>query len=241
MESSLNRFKIFVDFDGTITKLDVGEHIFLRFADNEKVNDIIQDWIAGKITSRQTWEMLCEATDFIDRNEFDAFINTMEIEKSFIDFVEYCNVACHDVFVLSDGFDYYIDKIFAKYNLQNLKLFSNKLKIESGKLLPSFPYTDEECKVCANCKRNHILANSADEEITIYIGDGLSDTCPAQFVDFIFAKKSLLKFCEENRISYFPFKDFNDVKKIIVQLSQKKKIKKRHQAQLKRRAVYLQG
>jgi len=236
-----NKFKIFVDFDGTITKLDVGEHLFLKFADNQKVNEIIRNWLDGEITSRQTWELLCKLTDSVDVNEFDAFINTMEIEESFIDFVEYCENAQHEIFVLSDGFDYYINKILLKYNLQKLKLYSNKLEITNGKLIPYFPYTDEECKICANCKRNHILTNSSDDEITIYIGDGLSDTCPAQFVDFIFAKKSLLKFCEKNRISYYPFNNFTDVIKIIEQLAKKKKIKKRHQAQLNRRAVYLQG
>ncbi len=240
-KNNTNKFKVFVDFDGTITKLDVGEHLFLKFADNQKVNLVINDWIDGKINSRQTWEMLCEITGVIDLKELDAFINTMEIDDSFVDFVSYCEDAGHSLFVLSDGFDYYIEKILSKYNLQNLKLFSNKLSVDQGRLIPVFPYTDEECEVCANCKRNHILMNSGDEEITVYIGDGLSDTCPAQFVDFIFAKKSLLKFCEKNRISYYPFNTFDDVKKRLIQLSGKTKIKKRHQAYLNRRAVYLQG
>ncbi|MCK5085877.1 MAG: 2-hydroxy-3-keto-5-methylthiopentenyl-1-phosphate phosphatase, partial [Melioribacteraceae bacterium] len=112
---------------------------------------------------------------------------------------------------------------------------------ENNNLIPQFPYTDEECKICANCKRNHILNNSSDDDFTIYIGDGLSDTCPAQFVDFIFAKRSLLKFCEKNRISYFPYNNFYDIKNRLDELMKKKRIKKRHQAELKRREVYIQG
>ena len=58
---------------------------------------------------------------------------------------------------------------------------------------------------CANCKRNHILNSSSDDDITIYIGDGWSDTCAAEHCDFIFAKKSLLKYCEAKWISILPF------------------------------------
>jgi 2-hydroxy-3-keto-5-methylthiopentenyl-1-phosphate phosphatase len=131
-----------------------------------------------------------------------------------------------------------------KENLQHLELYSNKVIIdEENNLTPIFPHTDEECKRCANCKRNHILNNSADDEneYSVYIGDGWSDVCPAQYCDFIFAKSSLLKYCESNRITYFPYTNFNDVITKLDQLKEKKRLKKRHQAQLKRREVYIQG
>ena len=85
------------------------------------------------------------------------------------------------------------------------------------------------------------MNSSRDDEINIYIGDGYSDTCAAQYCDYIFAKRSLLKYCEKNRIPYYPFNNFSDVKKIVGQLSAKRKIKKRHQASLKRRDAYMQG
>jgi len=50
-----------------------------------------------------------------------------------------------------------------------------------------------------------------------------------------------LKFCEINRISFFPFDSFSDVINRIESLGNKKRLKKRHQAELKRREVYLQG
>ena len=45
----------------------------------------------------------------------------------------------------------------------------------------------------ANCKKNHIINHSSDDDITIYIGDGNSDKDAAQYCDFIFAKNDLLK------------------------------------------------
>ena len=42
--------------------------------------------------------------------------------------------------ILSDGFDYYINKILQKENINGLTIYSNKLTINSfGKLIPEFP------------------------------------------------------------------------------------------------------
>jgi 2-hydroxy-3-keto-5-methylthiopentenyl-1-phosphate phosphatase len=112
---------------------------------------------------------------------------------------------------------------------------------QGNKIIPAFPYGDEECKMCGNCKRNHILTNSSDEDYTVYIGDGYSDKCPIQFCDFVFAKDSLLKYCEVNRITYFPFKDFNDIIRKLDELKSKKRLKKRCQADLKRKEIFRQG
>jgi len=105
-------------------------------------------------------------------------------------------------------------------------------------LIPSFPYYDVACSSSANCKRNHIINNSGDDEYTVYIGDGNSDKYTIDFCDFIFAKDDLLKYCERNRISYFPFNNFLDVKNKLEQLQSKKNLKKRHRAELKRKETY---
>ena len=236
-----HRFKIFVDFDGTITRKDVGENMFLKFGDAEKAREIVNRWIEGKINSKQTWIELCETIPSLDLGEFDKFIDEMEIDETFPEFVNYCEEHGHDIFVLSDGLDYYINKILKRHGLERLPLYSNIAEFKDGRIFPVFPYTDEECDRCANCKRNHVINNSADTDVTIYIGDGFSDTCPAQFTDFIFAKKSLLKFCEQNRISYYPFENFKEIIKRIDELSKRNRIRKRRQAELNRRAVYLQG
>ncbi|MDH7603367.1 MAG: MtnX-like HAD-IB family phosphatase [Melioribacter sp.] len=235
-------FKIFVDFDGTITKEDIGEVMFLKFGDAQKAKEIVNDWINQKINARQSWELLCKTINNLDINKFDDFLLSSEIDNSFKKFIEYCAENNYEVRILSDGLDYYINKILSKENLSHLEVYSNKLSFDNnGNLIPIFPYTDEECKRCANCKRNHVLNFSGDDEFSIYIGDGYSDVCPAQYCDYIFAKKSLLKYCEINRITYFLYSDFNDVIKKIEELKQKKRLKKRYQAELKRKEIYIQG
>lgn len=242
MNNYEHNFKFYVDFDGTITTEDIGEEMFVQFGDAEKSYKIIKEWLDKKITSQEVWSKLCKTIDKFDKEKFDDFLNNSTVDDKFHGFLDYCKKHSFDVTILSDGLDYYIDKISKKEKFNHLKKYSNKLKITNdGKLLPEFPYTDEECKLCANCKRNHILTTSGDDDITIYIGNGWSDTCAAQHCDFIFAKRSLLKFCEKNSVPYFPFKTFDDVLKIVDKLRTKKKVKKRNQASLKRREAYMQG
>lgn len=234
------QFKIFIDFDGTITKNDVGEEIFRKFVDEEVVKRIVDDLLNDQISSRECWEALCLAAPSIEKKEFDEFILSQEVEPSLHRFIEYCEKNNFSVFVLSDGFDYYIEKILNRENLGHLKFFSNKLNLTAeGKLIPSFPYFKAECKSSSNCKQNHIIENSSEDEYTVYIGDGSSDIDAVQYVDFIFAKDSLLRFCEMNRITFFPFRNFGDVIVKLDGLLSQKRLKKRHQAELKRREAYL--
>jgi len=235
-------FKIFVDFDGTITRKDVGEHMFLEFGDPDTAREIIRIWEEGKITSVDTWTLLCKTVIGFDKTKFESFLDSIEIDNSFIQFVEYCRMNNFEIRILSDGLDYYINYILAKKGIYTVEVFSNTLTInENNELIPSFPYRDEDCKLCANCKRNHILDSTGDDEFSFYIGDGLSDTCPAQYSDFVFAKGSLLKYCEKNSINFFPFQNFSDVQLKIEEFKNKKRIKRKLQPELKRKEIFQQG
>lgn len=47
----------------------------------------------------------------------------------------------------------------------------------------------------------------------VYIGDGTSDVCAIPYADHLFAKRYLAEYCETNGVPYFPFDDFEDVKR----------------------------
>ena len=232
--------KVFVDFDGTITLEDVGEAIFKKFGETEKVKRIIEDLLSDKISSRQCWDELCDSVDNINKVELDEFIDLLDVDPTFIPFVKFCDENKIDMVVLSDGFDYYIDRLFNKAGLAGLKYYSNKLFVdETGILKAEYPYFDVDSPTSANCKKNHIINHSSDDEYTVYIGDGNSDKDAAQYCDFIFAKDGLARFCSMERISFYPFRDFNEVQNKLTELMLKKNLRKRHQAQLKRKSAYM--
>jgi 2,3-diketo-5-methylthio-1-phosphopentane phosphatase len=232
--------KVFIDFDGTITKEDIGANIFIEFGDKERAYEFIYGFRDGKYTAAETWEGLLETISNPDEDKIRNFVNGFEIDEYFLDFLSFLNENGVPFYVVSDGFRFYIESIFQKEGIV-APFYSNELEFSDEGLRMIFPYTDENCNRCANCKRNHVVSLSGDNEFSIYIGNGNSDICAALHCDYIFAKDMLLKYCEKNRVSYYPFKSFRDVKARITELLGKKKLKKRHQAELNRRKLYMQG
>lgn len=233
-----SKIKVFVDFDGTISSIDIGREIFLSFGDKEKAEEIISNLQKGVISSRQCWEGLIANVQFVDEDDLKKLIDSIPIDNSFSDFIEFCKSKNIEVFILSDGFDYYIDRVLKRENLNWIPFYSNTLKIEKNKLVAKFPYYNPDFFSSSNPKMRHIIDNSSDDDFTIYIGDGNSDKEAAQYCDLIFAKDGLLKFCEMNRISFFPYKNFNDVSETINRFLSKKRLRKSHQATLKRKTAY---
>lgn len=231
-------FKIFVDFDGTITKRDVGEAIFRKFGNANKVNDVIIKLLKDEITAKECWIQLCQSVESINKSKLIDFIDKMEIDFTFRNLENYCKSNEIELFVLSDGFDFYIDRIFEREKLKNFKVYCNRLIVNDNILIPEFPFLDSGCTSSANCKRNHIINHSDESDYTIFIGDGNSDKYTAQYCDYIFAKDDLLKFCESERITYYPYNNFDEVIAKIDQFRSKKRLKKRHQAALKRKELY---
>lgn len=222
--------------------MDIGEEMMKSFGEPAKIEEAVNLWLEDKITSPKSWELMLGSIKNFSMEKFESFIQSMEIEPSFLDFLEYCEKNNIKPIIVSDGFDFYINKIFKRYKITGLNIYANKLIINGdGTLKAEYPYDDEECKTCGDCKRNVVIDNSSDEEYSVYIGDGYSDRCPILYCDFIFAKRALLKYCEKQRISYSAFDVFHDIIKKLEEYKNKKNLKKRRQASLKRKELYLQG
>ena len=191
-----------MDFDGTITRQDVGDKIFTKFAEKDKVNKIIGDLLNDRISSRECWIKLCDAVPYVNKEELDEFIESMSLEPSFYNFKEYCNNENIELYILSDGFDYYISKIFEKNEINDLTVYSNHLEVVDGKLIPGFPYYDEASFSSANCKRNHIINHSSEEDFTVFIGDGNSDKDSIEYCDFRSEERRVGKECRSRWSPY---------------------------------------
>jgi 2-hydroxy-3-keto-5-methylthiopentenyl-1-phosphate phosphatase len=86
-----------------------------------------------------------------------------------------------------------------------------------------------------------MLNASADEDIIVYVGDGYSDRCPVKYADFVFAKRQLIRYCQEQNITYFEFHHFGDVREKMEEIVRRKRIRHRQEAAMARREVFVQG
>jgi 2-hydroxy-3-keto-5-methylthiopentenyl-1-phosphate phosphatase len=238
-----SKLKIYCDFDGTITArdtwVDTGEYFIKQ---KDKWREILQKFENGQIGARQCFLSECSLIEDFDIDTFNEIIDKQEVDPYFKDFVNYCKINNIPIAILSEGMDYYIERILDKHNIE-LPFYSNKLVISNNnkQIGLEFPYSDSDCTDCGCCKRNLLLNNTGDDEISVYIGDGLTDTCPAEYADTVFAKKSLASYCWKNNITYFEYRNFQDIKYKLEKILAGKKIKQRQTAKFKRREVYLRG
>ena len=84
-----------------------------------------------------------------------------------------------------------------------------------------------------------MLTHSGEDEIIVFVGEGYSDRCPAEYADIVFAKDALQTYCQERNISYFLYTSFADVVSRLTNLLEGKNIRKRRNAELRRREAFL--
>jgi 2,3-diketo-5-methylthio-1-phosphopentane phosphatase len=241
------KLKIFCDFDGTVTQNDVWVNSLGKFIkDRKKFAEVCSQFSQCQITARECLLKELELVEDFSIDKFNLYLNDEKLDDYFNDFMEYCRINKYQIFILSEGLDFYIKFIFQKYNI-SLPFFSNKLKTSDNngkiKLGCEFPYSDETCNWCGVSKRNIILTNTNeyDNEVSVFIGDGISDCCAANYSDIVFAKKELASYCWKNNITYFEYKNFSDIIKKIERLIEKKQIKQRQTAKINRRNVFWGG
>ena len=209
---------IFCDFDGTITRRDVGYSIFHHFS-NGKNDELLPDWKAGRMTTRTCLTLEAQMVK-APAEEIYQFIDQFEIDEGFTDFVDLCDKNTAPLFVASDGLDFYIRHILKKNGLEHLDVKANVGRPENGGLTVEFPHENSTCPRCGICKGERIanfrLETKGDYRI-LFVGDGYSDACATREADLIFAKKDLKRYCLDNNISYLDFDTFYDVSRQLIE------------------------
>ena len=214
---------VFLDFDGTITCRDAVDDILERFADS-RWREIEERWKSGRIGSRECLAAqmrLVQAT----KEQVDALLDSIDLDEGFAKLLETC--ATHEVeaHILSDGFDYCIDRILSRPSL-NLRQHLNGARIISSHMEPDgdrwrvdFPAFHQSCgHGCATCKPAMMSLLNRDGGPTIFVGDGLSDKYAATGADLVFAKDQLAAFCQAQQIAHLRYHDLADVAKQLDEL-----------------------
>lgn len=219
------RVAIFCDFDDTITRSNVTDTVLEKFAD-PLWRDIQEDWLAGKLGAR---EVLQKQMPLITARpeELDEVIDSIEVDPFFGDFAALCAREDYSLYILSDGFDYWIEKILRRAlsashgPTRKMPVFSCGLNLEGNKAAISFPYFPQGCvHGCATCKPALFEQLKKNADKAVVIGDGLSDLLLAKGADLVMAKNGLREYCEKEGIASRPFSDFRDVVQIIKKLKE---------------------
>lgn len=220
-----NQRIIFCDFDGTITKEDTVNKFLKLYADSTWL-DIEDLWLKGDIGSKECLVRQFELVDNISEEKIQNFVNSIQIDDYFIDF--YKNIRSKNIplYIVSDGVEYFIKAILAKYGINDLTVFSNSIAFdyEKGKIVSEFPNYSHSCKKQSGLCKCSVVKKYGQSAQIIYIGDGASDICVSDKADLLFAKKTLAAYCDENNISYIKFENFKDINSYLLE----EKVNDRH-------------
>ncbi len=202
---------IAIDFDGTVTDVDIIDAVLQKFA-NPEWREVEAMWEQDIIGSRQCLERQMMMVDQPLRRLLD-YIDGFSIDETFGDFARFLLRQDIPFAVISDGFQVFIERLLSNAGLRDIPVLANLLLEQEGKLTTLFPYEDPDCK-SANCK---CMAASelGKERSLVLIGDGRSDFCLAHRADHVFSKKSLTGYCSVNKIPHTPFCSFAEVERFL--------------------------
>jgi len=213
----MRKIAVLCDFDGTVARDDVGNLLFRSFSENGEAMEIVQRWKRGEISSRECLEKEASLAR-VDRETLDKFICERCLDPYFKDFHDFACRRGMEVVIVSDGLDYYVEKMLVRNGLGHLDFYANRLDFDgNGGFGVTFPWHDLlECTDCGCCKTHHLFRYREEGYYIIYVGDGLSDRCPCETADFVFAKGDLLRHCRDKGIAHVEFDNFRDVEREVL-------------------------
>jgi len=205
-----NHLVLFSDFDGTISRCDIGNLLFHHFSDG-KSDEPVRRWRNNEIDSRACLQAESELIRDVSREELMRYFDSFDIDPGFSNFAAWSKERGIPLYVLSDGLDIYIDRVLRRHGLENIPVFTNHAEIRDNRMRIEWPYFNSSCEKCGNCKGYHIRRLRKPGQRVVYIGDGKSDLCALEHADTVFAKDFLAEYCLGHDIPYVPYTGFTDV------------------------------
>lgn len=199
--------RIFADFDGTIAVPDVTDLVLQRLAP-PVWEDIERAWLAGEIDAATCMRRQIALLD-ADPAALHTVLDSVELDPAFPGFAAWCEAEGIRLSIVSDGVDYFIQRILERHGLGDIPTFANAFGVSKTHYTLAHPWFEEGCAARQGVCKCAVTGDARSP--LIYVGDGRSDQCVAQRADILFAKKSLATFCTENGRPFTPFETFADV------------------------------
>jgi 2-hydroxy-3-keto-5-methylthiopentenyl-1-phosphate phosphatase len=198
---------VFLDFDGTITCRDATDAILETYADPAWLR-IEEEWVAGRLSSR---DCLTAQMGLVTAPPaaVDSLLDGIGIDQGFVLLLDVCAARGVPVHIVSDGFDYCIERILGRPSLHlaphlaGVRIVSSHLEPNGNRWRIGFTSFGRSCvHGCATCKPATMVALNTAGRPTVFVGDGLSDRYAAARADLVFAKDQLAAYCDKQAIPY---------------------------------------
>ena len=142
------KIMFFIDFDGTISKENVCSKMVRKFA-REGWEELYRLWAEGALSTEECAGRTLDLME-VKPEELEVFFKMVYIDESFIAFVSWAEIKEYPLYILSDGYDNYIQEVLMQHGL-NIPYYANHMEYEQGWRIKCL-HGDEECKKCGVCK-----------------------------------------------------------------------------------------
>jgi len=206
-------FTVQCDFDDTLVTGNVGHSLLHAFA-SAKWCDIESLYSTGEITveetNRRQFALLNVTKQTIDEHVFE----TAKLRPGVPEFIQNCASIGLNFSVVSNGVDLYIEPALRNLTSSRVELHSAHGQITENGI--SISYLDPYGIDCLDAfKLSWLRYFKSQGQEVIYIGDGKSDISAALEADYVIATSSLEDYFRSERLAYFAFNDFYDVRQAI--------------------------
>lgn len=203
--------EVWLDFDGTLTTSDVVDSVIREYCADDQWRQIEEAWQAGRIGSRA-----CLAGQFelvqAGEDQLAEFVAGMSLDPGTTSLLALLRRHGVRATIVSDGIDWFIERIFRAHRLQPPPIRSNSLRRQGDSWRLVCPHLSPSCSVAAaHCKCASIERLATKGRARIYIGDGRSDLCAARKADVRFAKGVLAAQLKGEELSFIPYQTLHDV------------------------------
>ena len=204
-----------VDFDGTISRIDITSVLARRYA-GAAAAEIGERYRRGEF-GMKGW-LLGMASHFSAGREqmLSTAFEAAELKPGFASFVSSAHDSGSPVYIASDGFGFYMEPILEQYGCLSYieRIYGNRLIFEDDAAVTvETPHANPSCDRCGNCKAAHVVRLKDSGYRVVYIGNGFNDRYGASHADMIFARAGdrLAQYCRAHEMAFTPFNDFNDI------------------------------
>ncbi len=205
---------VFTDFDGTVTTVDSLQRILTVFTGEawRRIEDEVE---AGRIGDRRSLQM---EFDLVRASRVEAMAvvdRDVAVDPAFPPFAAWLKRRGVPLTVLSGGFASIIRRVLGRHGLETLEVRANEARVSRGRWRVVPARGRRLCGACNHCKTASIVRARRAGLQTIFVGNGVTDRCPARHADLVFAKGVLAAHCRRERIPFRRYRTFRDVRRAL--------------------------
>jgi 2-hydroxy-3-keto-5-methylthiopentenyl-1-phosphate phosphatase len=203
---------LFIDFDNTISLGDVLDSVIGKFSRTTQWAQWQTEWRENRISTLDCLRRQVGDLE-VDKDTLLEFVRHAAIDADFVHLQDWAASTGTDLVIVSDNFEVILREILRRHGVIAPPIFANSLTFEGKRVIPAFPYRSPSCARCAHCKASHFVRYEGYR--ILYVGDGLSDICPAVRADRVFAKDSLAAYLSAQGKPFTGFENLGDVVKCL--------------------------